>query len=75
VLVENVGKLPVPVDLTFILEDGSQKNFKASTSVWENESKEVWIETDIISKIKSVELMNKNIPDADASNNKFVFKN
>lgn len=75
VLVENIGKLPVPVELTVTLEDGTQTKHTSSTSIWEKGDKEVWIETDITSKVKSVELMNKNIPDADATNNKFVNMN
>jgi hypothetical protein len=75
VLVENVGKLPIPVDLTFTLEDGTQTKLTASTSIWEKGDKEVWLYADVKSKIKSVEMLNKNIPDADASNNKFVVKN
>ncbi|MBE0539136.1 MAG: M1 family metallopeptidase [Ignavibacterium sp.] len=72
ILVENVGNLPVPIDLTLTHEDGTQTKLYASTSVWEKNEKEVWLETEIKAKVKSVELLNKNIPDADGSNNKFV---
>ena len=75
VLVENIGNLPVPVDLTLTLEDGTQIKLTSSTSIWEKGNKEVWIDADVKLKVKSVELLNKNIPDADASNNKFVVKN
>ncbi|HCY76851.1 MAG TPA: hypothetical protein DHV28_13095 [Ignavibacteriales bacterium] len=72
ILVENVGNLPVPIDLTLTLEDETQTKLSASTSVWEKNDKEVWLETEIKAKVKSVEMLNKNIPDADGSNNKFV---
>jgi hypothetical protein len=71
VLIENVGNLPVRVDLTLTLKDGTQTKLLATTSIWEKGDKEVWLEVEDKSKIKSVELLNKNIPDADASNNKF----
>jgi len=70
VLVENVGNLPVPVDLTLTLEDGTQTKLTASTSIWKNGEKKIWLDADIKFKVKSVELLNKNIPDADGSNNK-----
>ncbi len=69
IIVENVGLLPVPVDLTLTLEDGTNVKYLASTSVWEKGVKEIRLEVEIKSKLKSVELMNKNIPDADATNN------
>ncbi len=74
VLVENVGSVPVPVDLTLTLEDGTQTNLLASTSIWEKGDKEIWLNVDVKSKVKSVELLNKNIPDADSNNNKLIVK-
>ncbi len=73
-MIENVGNLPLPIDLTLILEDGSQTKLLASTSIWENGNKEVWLEIEEKSKVKLVELLNKNTPDADASNNKVEVK-
>lgn len=69
VLVENVGNLPLPIDLTLTLEDGAQTKLISSTLIWQNGNKEVWLDVDVKSKVKSVELLNKNIPDADATNN------
>jgi hypothetical protein len=74
ILIENVGNLPLPIDLTLILEDGSQTKLLASTSIWENGNKEVWLDVDVNSEVKSVEMLNKNIPDADMSNNKLEVK-
>lgn len=70
VLIENVGKLPLPIDLTLTLEDGTQSKLSAATSIWEDGDKEVWLDVDVKSKVKLVELLNKNLPDADGSNNK-----
>jgi aminopeptidase N len=70
VLVENVGNLPLPIDLTLTFEDGTQTKLLASTSIWEKRDKEVWLDVDVKSEVKSVELLNKNIPDADVSNNR-----
>jgi len=72
VLIENVGNLPVPVDLTLTFEDETQSKLVSSTAIWENGDKGVWLDTEVKLKIKSVELLNKNIPDADSNNNKFV---
>ncbi|RPI60136.1 MAG: hypothetical protein EHM44_10895 [Ignavibacteriales bacterium] len=74
ILIENVGNLPVPIDLTLTHEDGSQTKLLAPTSIWENGNKEVWVDADVKSKVKLVELLNKNIPDADANNNKLIAK-
>jgi hypothetical protein len=71
VLIENVGNIPLPVDLTLILEDGTQTKLTASTAIWENGDTEVWLDAEVKLKVKSAELLNKNIPDADATNNKF----
>jgi aminopeptidase N len=74
VLIENVGSLPVPIDLTLTLEDGTQTKQFASTSIWEKGDKEVWLDVDTKANVKSVEMLNKNIPDVDASNNKLEVK-
>jgi hypothetical protein len=71
VLIENVGNLPVPIDLTFTMEDGSKTNYSESCSVWEKNDNEAWVSTNVAGNVKYVELLNKNIPDANASNNKF----
>jgi hypothetical protein len=70
VLVENIGNLPVPIDLTLTLEDGTKTKLTSSTQIWRNGNKEIWLDADVKLKVKSVELLNKNIPDADGSNNK-----
>lgn len=72
VLVENVGNLPVPIDLTVTFENGTQTKLTSSALIWQKGKKETWLDTEAKLKVKSVELLNKNIPDADASNNKFV---
>jgi aminopeptidase N len=75
VLIESVGNLPVLIDLTLTLEDDSRVNLKESTAIWENGDKEVWLDVNTKTNVKSAEILNKNIPDADASNNKFEIKN
>lgn len=72
ILIENVGNLPVPIDLTFTMDDGSKTNYSESCLVWENNHNEVWVSTNVAGNVKYVELLNRNIPDANASNNKFV---
>lgn len=69
VLVENIGQLPVPVELTITFEDGTQTKLVSSTQIWQNGNKDIWLDADVKSIVKSVELTNKNIPDADATNN------
>lgn len=75
VLVENIGNLPVPIELTLTLEDGTQTKLATSTQIWQHGNKEVWLDVDVKSKVKTVELKNKNIPDADATNNLIRFEN
>jgi len=71
-LIENLGSLPVAVDLTFTLEDDTKINHTESALIWENGNKSIWIEIEVKQKVKSVELTNKNIPDADLTNNKLT---
>lgn len=72
ILIENVGNLPVPIDLTITLDDESKIKLTKSAAVWDKNEKEIWLEIDAKSKIKTLEFLNKNIPDADLTNNKLV---
>lgn len=74
VLIKNVGKLPVPIDLTLTFKDGAQTKLTSSALIWQHEKYEVWLDAEAKSTIKSVELLNKNIPDADATNNLIRFE-
>ena len=72
------GELPIPVALKIKFKDGSEKKAYRSASVWRpaagEDEGEITIETEVERKIHSLELGNEYIPDADTTNNYWMFK-
>lgn len=74
VIIENRGTIPVPVDLQITYTDGQQDTVYKSARVWQGSQKGFSIELERKnSKIKSLDLGNNHIPDADRKNNHFEF--
>jgi hypothetical protein len=68
-LIEMKGVIPIPVNLVLTLKDNSEINIYKPISVWEKAGKEIWIEQEIKTPLKSVRLGSEKIPDVDESNN------
>jgi hypothetical protein len=73
------GELPIPVALYVKFKDGTSKKAYRSASVWKpgagaDEEDEIWIEMEIDKKPSMIELGNPYIPDADTTNNYWLFK-
>jgi aminopeptidase N len=68
--VQNNGKIPLPVDITIIYEDGTKQHNYFSAAVWEKQTQAVIdIPCSSDGKIKRIILGNKKIPDTDKANN------
>ncbi len=75
------GELPIPVALYVKFKDGTSKKAYRSASTWkpssatnDGEEDEIWIEMEIDKKPAMIELGNPYIPDADTTNNYWIFK-
>ena len=69
IVVENVGGLPMRVELLCEYEDGTTEVIKESTAIWSSMAPAVVIEADGEKKIKKVTLGSERIPDINESNN------
>jgi len=79
VQVTKEGDLPVPVALYVKMKDGTSKKAYRSASAWKpgangDEEDEIWIEVEMDKKPSGIELGNQYIPDADTTNNYWIFK-
>lgn len=75
VLVIKEGELPVPVSLNVKFKDGSVKRAYRSASIWKNEESDgIWIDIEVEKKPSMIELGSSYIPDADTTNNYWLFK-
>ncbi|HEX2866435.1 MAG TPA: M1 family metallopeptidase [Ignavibacteriales bacterium] len=71
-LITNEGTIPIPINLNVTWEDGRKTNIPRSADVWKN-SDSTWIECGTSGKLKTVELGDPSIPDANNKNNYFEF--
>jgi hypothetical protein len=79
VRVTKEGELPIPVALYIKFKDGTSKKAYRSASAWKpgttgDDEDEIWIEMEIDKKPSTIELGNPYIPDADTTNNYWIFK-
>jgi hypothetical protein len=72
------GELPIPVALKVKFKDDSEKKAYRSASVWRpsagEDEDEITIEMEVDRKVLTLELGNEYIPDADTTNNYWIFK-
>ena len=69
------GELPIPVAITVKFKDGSVMRAYRTASTWKNEEDDsILIEMETDKKPSSIELGNQYIPDADTTNNYWIFK-
>ncbi len=69
ILIDRLGKLPVPVEVTVTFADSTQKHLSRNIDVWRTGLKGISLKVPANKKIISVELGNAHIPDADRTNN------
>ena len=70
IIIEQQGKLPVPVDLTVWLDNGNKKEVNKSPAVWKNQDHyEVTLENE--HQVDSIKLEHQEIPDVYPGNNAY----
>ena len=70
ITIKQEGKLPVPVDLTVWLDNGSMKEINKSPAVWKNRDHyEVTLDSD--QPIDSIKLEHQTVPDVHPENNAY----
>jgi hypothetical protein len=71
IVIENIGGLPLPVEVTVIFNDGSSEKYYQNTSTWKSGNHAVIVQANPDKKIDQIILGSKNIPDINKSNNEF----
>ncbi len=74
ILIDKVGNLPVPVELTVTFEDSSKQTISHSIRVWQNGQERISLPLPDNKKILSIDLGNAHIPDARPADNHWPFK-
>ncbi len=74
VVVENVGGLPLAVELNCSYEDGSHETQNKSVSVWQDGNQSIVFQLDKDKKIKSIQIGSDIIPDINDDNNQWDFE-
>jgi len=73
IVIEKKGRFPAPVHLKINFSNGESEIVKEKASVWKKADKEFIIKKRILKKIKSVELLDPTLLDADLTNNLYIF--
>ena len=68
-----IGNRPVMVDVKVTYDDGTEEVIKETPAVWKDGRRELVIDTNSNRKIKSAELLNEKIPDANPENDSVKF--
>jgi len=71
IIIEKIGKAPVPIDLIVSYSDSTTESIHKSTSSWKSGNNEVKIDFKTNKEIQKVELNTKLVPDANEKNNVF----
>ena len=69
IVIEKIGNYPIPVDLKVLFSDGTYETIHEKISVWQNGNNTFTILGTTNKTIIKIELGNKDIPDADLSDN------
>lgn len=72
IVIENIGGLPLPLDIKIEYADGTTKNIKHKLSVWKTGEKALSINHFSDKQIKEISLESKLIPDINRKNNSFI---
>jgi hypothetical protein len=71
ILIEKKGNIPAPIELKIIFADENERVIKENAGIWKTNKSLFTIDGKSSGKIKSVELIDKSLIDADLSNNIF----
>lgn len=68
-IIENIGGLPVPLNLKLIYVDGSSKMIKKTSEIWYKNPKKVRVQLMDVDKLYAIELLSDTFPDINKENN------
>lgn len=74
ITLNNVGGLPVPVDIRLINEEGKLFSKSINPDAWKEAAKTLDVKIENTGSIKKVEIGNPNFPDTDYNNNYYTIK-
>jgi hypothetical protein len=72
--IQREGILPVPIKLKYTFEDGTSDEVTRSITSWKGGNKEYVVDYKPAKKVAKIELGANSIPDANRTNNKYMFK-
>jgi len=72
IVIENIGGLPLPVELTVFFNDGTEEKVCQHTGIWATQRKAVVLQVDPTREINKVVLGSDNIPDINTENNTMI---
>ena len=72
VSIDCLGNVPVPVCLTIIYSDNTEKQIDKKADIWKNGERSLKLEIKTDKLVKRLELGNKYIPDIDLKNNTHI---
>ena len=73
IVIEKVGNIPAPFQVKINFQDGSEKKINKNAGTWKNGTNQFIVDGRNTKKIKSVELIDKSLIEADLSNNMIIF--
>jgi len=73
IMIKKIGSCPVPIHLKIDYKDGETETIHRNAGVWKDGKKTLIINTSSSKKIKSVEIVNSTLIEADISNNILTF--
>ncbi|NOU45654.1 MAG: M1 family metallopeptidase [Bacteroidales bacterium] len=73
IVIENVGGLPLPVELNLLFTDGSKLKIEKDASIWSSGEKSVIIEFTSEVPLQEIDLGSDLIPDSNKKSNKMLF--
>ncbi|MDX2250615.1 MAG: M1 family metallopeptidase [Bacteroidia bacterium] len=72
ITVEKIGKMPIPVHLTILFEDGTSQEFHATAEVWANGEQETVLQIKPEKNIQEITLGHEAFPDINEENQNWV---
>lgn len=73
IVIENVGGLPLPIELNLLFTDGSKLKIERDASIWSTGEKSIIIKYESESSLQEIDLGSDFIPDSNKKSNKMFF--
>lgn len=73
IVIDNVGGLPLPIELNLLFTNGSKLKIQKDASIWSSGEKSIIVQYESDSPLQEVELGSNLIPDSNKKSNKMFF--